>query len=304
MCLGCDRGNGGKEESFRRPLCCRVLLAKKTVGTYDSVMKDLFQRDRPSMLLDWLTGGVPVRQILNVEMARVVERRADAVFLLQDDSIFHLEFQTRNDKEMPYREGIYCLLLGRKYRRRIRQAVLYLGQERMRMANKLDLGETKVAYTLIDIREIDAATLMDSGRPADLVLAMLARGGAERLAEIVKRAAGLPSGEREEVISEIAVLCGLRRLQEPLIMELKSMASLGTDIFLRLPQVQDIVRDVRVQAVQQARIEVLRDLLKGKFHTLPAWVDDKLEAATTVQVQRWLKKILTADTLEGVLGKK
>ncbi len=79
-------------------------------------------------------------------------------------------------------------------------------------------------------------------------------------------------------------------------MELKSMASSGTDIFLRLPQVQDIVRDVRVQ--------VLRDLLKGKFHTLPAWVDDKLEAATTAQVQRWLKKILTADTLEGVLGKK
>ncbi len=252
------------------------------------------------MLLDWLTGGVPVRQILNVEMASVVERRADAVFLLQDDSIFHLEFQTRNDKEMPYREGMYCLLLGRKYRRKIRQTVLYLGEERMRMENKLDLGETKIAYTLIDIRDIDAAALIDSGRPADLVLAMLARGGPERLAGIVKRAAGLQSGERDEAISQIAVLCGLRRLQEPLIMELKSMASSGTDIFLRLPQVQDIVRD----ANRRVRIEVLRDQLKEKFHTLPAWVDDKLEAATTAQVQRWLKKILTADTLEGVLGKK
>jgi len=276
------------------------------------VIKELFQRDRPSVLLDWLTGGVPVRQVLNVEIARVVERRADAVFLLQDDSIFHLEFQTRNDKEMPYREGMYCLLLGRKYRRRIRQAVLYLGEPRMRMENKLDLGETKVAYSLIDIRDIDAATLIDGGRPADLVLAMLARGGPERLAEIVKRAAGLPSGEREEVISEIAVLCGLRRLQEPLIMELKSMASLGTEIFLRLPQVQDIVRDARVQADRDARIQadrdvriqVLRDQLKGKFRTLPAWVDERLEAATTIQVQRWLKKILTAETLEGVLGRK
>ena len=275
-------------------------LAKKTVSTYDSVIKELFQRDRPSVLLDWLTGGAPVRQVLNVEMARVVERRADAVFLLQDDSIFHLEFQTRNDKEMPYREGMYCLLLGRKYRRRIRQAVLYLGEPRMRMTNKLDLGETRVAYSLIDIRDIDAATLIDGGRPADLVLAMLARGGPERLAEIVKRAAGLPSGEREEVISEIAVLCGLRRLQEPLIMELKSMASLGTEIFLRLPQVQSIVRDAK----RDVRIQVLRDQLKGKFRTLPAWVDERLEEATTVQLRRWLKKILTADTLEGVLGKK
>jgi hypothetical protein len=264
------------------------------------VIKELFQRDRPSVLLDWLTGGVPVRQVLNVEMARVLERRADAVFLLQDDSIFHLEFQTRNDKEMPYREGMYCLLLGRKYRRRIRQAVLYLGEPRMRMTNKLDLGETRVAYSLIDIRDIDAATLIDGGRPADLVLAMLARGGPERLAEIVKRAAGLPSGEREEVISEIAVLCGLRRLQEPLIMELKSMASLGNEIFLRLPQVQSIVRDAK----RDVRIQVLRDQLKGKFRTLPAWADERLEAATTIQVQRWLKKILTEETLEGVLGRK
>jgi hypothetical protein len=182
----------------------------------------------------------------------------------------------------------------------------------MRMENKLDLGETKIAYSLIDIRDIDAATLIDGGRPADLVLAMLARGGPERLAEIVKRAAGLPSGEREEVISEIAVLCGLRRLQEPLIMELKNMASLGNEIFLRLPQVQDIVRDARVQADRDARIQadrdvriqVLRDQLKGKFRTLPAWADERLEAATTIQVQRWLKKILTEETLEGVLGRK
>jgi hypothetical protein len=78
------------------------------------------------------------------------------------------------------------------------------------------------------------------------------------------------------------------------------MASSGTDIFLRLPQVQSIVRDAK----RDVRIQVLRDQLKGKFRTLPAWVDERLEAATTIQVQRWLKKILTAETLEGVLGRK
>ena len=41
-----------------------------------------------------------------------------------------------------------------------------------------------------------------------------------------------------------------------------------------------------------------------KFGSLPKWVDERLEAATSVQVERWSKKILTADTLEGVLGKK
>jgi hypothetical protein len=64
---------------------------------------------------------------------RVIERRADLVFPLEDESILHLECQARNDKEMPYREGIFCLLLGRKYRRRVRQVVIYLGEAKMRM---------------------------------------------------------------------------------------------------------------------------------------------------------------------------
>ncbi len=246
-----------------------------------------------------LTGGIPVRQILNGELARVLERRADSVFLLEDESLLHLEFQTRNDKEMPYRIGIYGLLLGQKYKRRMRQTVIYLGQPKMRMPNQLDLGQISVAYTLIDIRDIDAQMLIASGRPADLPIAMLARGGPERLADILKRAANLKGGDRQQVLSELVQLCGLRSLQQPLIMELKSMLS-PNDTFLMIPQVQDMVRN----AERGIRVQVLRDLMKTKFRTLPKWAEQKLESATPAQTQRWLRKILTADTLEAVLGKK
>ena len=95
----------------------------KDGSKYDLVVKDLFQRDHPS-LLDRLTAGVAVREVLNVELARVEERRADLVYLLADETLLHIEFQSDNDKDMPYREGIYCLLLGQKYRRRVRQVVL------------------------------------------------------------------------------------------------------------------------------------------------------------------------------------
>ncbi len=106
--------------------------------------------------------------------------------LLADGTILHIEFQSANDKDMPYREGIYCLLLGQKYRRRVRQVVLYLGQPTMRMEDRVDLGETKSAYRLMDIREMDARRLIASGRPGDLVLAMLAGGGPESVVEIAK----------------------------------------------------------------------------------------------------------------------
>ncbi len=263
-------------------------------NTYDLVVKDLFQRDHPS-LLDELTGGVAVREVLNVELARVEERRADLVLSLADGTILHIEFQSGNDKDMPYREGIYCLLLGQKYRRRVRQVVLYVGQAKMRMEDHVDLGETKCAYTLMDIREMDAGKLMASGRPGDLALAMLAGGGTERVLEIVKRAEALSGAERQRVLSQLVVLSRLRRLTGPLTMELKAMLS-ATDPFYKHPYAQD--------AMRYARRTMLRGLLATKFGRVPKWVDERLEAATSVQIERWSKKFVTADTLEGVLGKK
>ncbi len=265
----------------------------KDRSKYDLVVKDLFQRDHPS-LLDQLTAGVAVQEVLSVELARVEERRADLVLLLADETIFHIEFQSGNDKDMPYREGIYCLLLGQKYHRRVRQVVLYLGQAKMRMDDHVDLGETKAAYTLMDIREMDAQKLMASGRPGDLALAMLAGGGPDLVLEIAKRASGLSGAARQRVLSQLVLLSGLRSLTGRLRMELKAM-SVTTDI-TKNEFVQDVIRDDRAN--------MLRGQLATKFGSLPKWVDERLEAATSVQFERWSKKILSADTLEGVLGKK
>jgi hypothetical protein len=72
------------------------------------------------------------------------------------------------------------------------------------------------------------------------------------------------------------------------------------DTFLMIPKVQDMVRN----AIRNDRTQVLRDLLMAKFRTLPKWADEKLESATPAQVQRWLRKILTAETLTDILGKR
>jgi hypothetical protein len=260
---------------------------------YDLVVKDLFQRDHPS-LLDQLTAGVNVREVLNVELARVEERRADLVLSLADKTILHIEFQSGNDKDMPYRMGIYCLLLGQKYRLRVRQVVLYLGQAKMRMEDHVDMGETKAGYTLLDIREMDSNGFMASGRPGDLALAMLANGGPEQVSEIARRVAGFEGAERQRVLSQLVVLSGLRRLSGRLTMELKTMG-ITTDPFYRHPLVK--------KAIRNAEAKMIRSQLETKFGKLPKWADERLDAAKSDQIERWAKKLLTAGTLEGVLGK-
>jgi hypothetical protein len=170
---------------------------------YDAVLKDLFQQDHPK-LLDQLTGGVPVIESLNVEFAAVEERRAGLVMRLANRHIFHLDFQAQNDGDMEYRTGIYGLFIGRKYRPRVvEQVVLYFGRARMRMCDRLNLGGIKVEYRLIDIREMDAEELMRNSRGGDLALALLARGGAERLREILEKVRRLKGPRREKALAQM-----------------------------------------------------------------------------------------------------
>ena len=289
---------------------------------YDRVLKDLFQRDHPS-LLDQLAGGRRVREFLNVEFPKVIERRADLAVLLDDETILHIEFQSHNDKDIPYREGMYCLMIGQKYRRRVRQVVLYVGQPKMRMEDSLDLGDTKVAYRLLDIREIDAGELLRSARPGDLVLAMLAKGGTGRLTEIARRIEHLSGSERSRVLTQLVLLSNLRALSGSMKMELKNMASDVIDIE-KNEILRDIIRDLTDQAQAKAwakawakgeakglakgrgegMVQVLREQMQIKFGPLPKWAEDRLSHASPAQIERWARKILSASTLENVLGKR
>ena len=54
----------------------------------------------------------------------------------------------------------------------------------------------------------------------------------------------------------------------------------------------------------EGKLETLRTLLDLKFGHLPAWANQRLTKATQPQLDRWLPKVLTADTLEAVLGRR
>ena len=78
-------------------------------------------------------------------------------------------------------------------------------------------------------------------------------------------------------------------------MDLKDMAT-TTDPFFKNAFVKYILREDRAR--------MLRRQLKAKLRSFPKWANERLDAATSDQIERWSTKILRAETLEGVLGKK
>jgi predicted transposase YdaD len=270
-------------------------------SSYDGVVKDLFQRDKPTLLGE-LAGPRKVRAFLNVELAAVEKRVADLFVLLSDDSILHLDFQSGNDPDMAYRVGIYGLMAAQKYRRRIRSVVLYIGQPKLRMEDRLDTGDIQVKYRLLDIRELDAKALLAGGHPGDYALAMLAKGGIGLLRELVERANRLPGPTRRRVLTQMVVLSGLRGASERLTMEFKTMGisiEIEKNVFLR-----EIRDNARAEGRTEGRTGILRELVENKFGALPKWAAERLAKATPAQTERWARKILTATSIEAVLGPK
>ena len=181
---------------------------------------------------------------------------------------------------MEYRIGINTIVGAQKYKKKVNALVLYLGRERLRMKDNLDAGSATVKYVIIDIRDFDAETLL-AGGPGDWALALAGEGQA---------------GE------EVGALSGLRRLSKKFKMEVKKMGvyiDIEENVFLK---------DIRDQGLARGRAEgkaeTLREQLEMKFGSLPVWARERLNAGRADQMQVWTRKVLTARSLQGVLGRE
>ena len=64
------------------------------------------------------------------------------------------------------------------------------------------------------------------------------------------------------------------------------------------------VAEGKAEGKAEGMASVIHEQLETKFGPLPKWVEDRLRKASTSQLERWAKKILTAASLEGVLGRR
>jgi hypothetical protein len=167
-------------------------------------------------------------------------------------------------------------------------------------------------YETLGLRDLDAKTLIESGNPGDLPLAVLAGGGDRRLREILSLAAKAKGSSRDRLFLQILILSRLRGISGKVQWEIERM-NLRTDV-RKVPEVRwfldKLVADAAAQTMRKEAAKfvaagvakVLREQLTTKFGPLPRWAEVRVAEARPNQVQRWAKKILAADTLEGVIG--
>ena len=61
-------------------------------------------------------------------------------------------------------------------------------------------------------------------------------------------------------------------------------------------------REGRIEGRVEAKRETALDLIESRFGALPEWPIQQVNEADLVQIEAWIKGVLTADSLEALLG--
>ncbi len=138
---------------------------------YDRTLRDLFQTV-PKTLIKLLVGK-EIKEVLETTFPKVEERRVDLLTRLEDDTLFHLEIQSINDKLMPKRMLKYASLIYEGYDEFPKQMVLYVGDRDIKIKSKIKEKNLRYNYEVRDIREFDCSILIESDDIADNIIAVL-----------------------------------------------------------------------------------------------------------------------------------
>ena len=177
---------------------------------YDRTIREIFQKI-PKTFIKLLTNKEAV-ELLETKFPKVEEKQADLVVRLEDNSIFHLELQLSDDKEMPNRMLYYALLIQNKHKIFPKQMVLYLGDKKINTPNFIKNERLFFEYEIRYIKDLECEVLIESEDINDNILAILCNVKdinrlLRRLKEKLDR---LSEKKREDYIRKLLYLIRLR----------------------------------------------------------------------------------------------
>jgi predicted transposase YdaD len=171
----------------------------------------------------------------------------------------------------------------------------------MKMEAELNGPASRYSYQLVDIRELDGERLLDSPSVGDNMVAILTRlrDPTAAVHRVVERIANLPHAQRKEALARLAILAGLRRLDDVLEEEVGKMPiteDITTNRFY-----QKAMERGRQEGVQIGELSLLRRMIEKRFGPIPAWAEERLNGLSLPQLEDLGERLLDASSLEQLL---
>lgn len=269
---------------------------------YDVSLKALFLREGDGIMRNLLFGG-KVAEHLATEQPQVFNHRADMVVRTTNGSLHQVEFQTTNEPGFALRMLEYYAYLVRAHQQHVDQKVLYMGAAPLQMECAFTSPSIDFRFDIVNLREFDAAVLLESDDWADNALALLAKGDAERaLSVAIARLRALRGDEQNWAAGTLLLLSGIIGMEEATNNRLKEVGMINVmENKILGPLLLQQFEQGEQKGQQQGRQELLRELLTQKFGTLPAWAIERLQSAPAEDLRTCALRVLQSSTLEDTL---
>ena len=218
----------------------------------------------PHKFIEILTNKKGVK-LLDTSLPNVKDKRADLIVELEDKSLFHLELQSFNDKNMPFRMLEYYLLIREKFKtNNISQMVLFVG-EKLSMPNEIKENNLKFSYNLKDIKEINCYELINSDDLEDKILSVLCNIEDETkfINKIINELLKLEPKKRKDYIKKLLSLSRYRpKINEVLVKNIKEKVMPITIDLKNDPYFQQGLKEGLQKGIEKGKKEVLKKTIK------------------------------------------
>jgi hypothetical protein len=263
---------------------------------YDATLKLLLRSSAPVAIQQ--LAGAAIAEWLDTELPLVRNARADLVGRDANGRLFHIELQSTNDPDMPIRMACYCLDIRRLHGALPRQILVYVGRDAPNMETELHGPDFLCRYTLVDFRSLDGDRLLASPNIADNLLAILARlrDHKEAIRTIVERIAGLEGSARQEALSQLLILAGLRNLEGEVEKETRHMP-----VIIDILENKVLGREYK-RGLAEGKAELVRRMIEARFGPLPEWAGGQLAASDPARIDALALRLLQAATLDDLFA--
>lgn len=199
---------------------------RKQANQYDKIFKENIEAVIPSLMQNVLGITAVYMDELPDDVQHTKERKPDVLKKVTDAQgntfVLQIEFQVANETEMVYRMAEYHVMLERKYKLPIEQFVFFLGSSKPKMSTKIESKHLKFDFPLITLAELDYHIFLNSNKPEEVVLSILAKFTQETpenaLKQIIHRLEETTEGDLalKRYFKQLRILAQLRKLEEKL----------------------------------------------------------------------------------------
>lgn len=274
---------------------------KKQNSQYDKIWRENMHGALPGIIKNVLGIDVLYSEDLPGKVQVTSQKELDVLRKVIDTGgetfILHIEVQTRDDPDMPYRMLEYRVMAQQVYRLPVRQYVIYLGEKASEMPTGINSWGLNFEYIIISIRDLSYRFFLASDHPQEKVLAILGDFGRDDPVEVIKKIVSEVRSVSGSSFSEYQYLQQLR-----IMIQLRNLA-LESEFDKVMKTVADFFREERdpffiagerkgeAKGEMKTKREVVCNLLRsGRFTISEISGFANVEEAFVIEIEAEMKR--------------